>query len=143
MASSWGFLNSLANSIFSSGGVHDYAHAAQVFRTSGFSRSPKYKYLFYVNFVIGTDIETSVDSREIGVLVKSVDLPKFTVNAKTLNSYNRKNIVQTHIQYDPVTVVFHDDAADVITQFWNDYYTYYFRDSDYNAEGYKIGRAHV
>ena len=136
MASSWGFLNSLANSIFSSGGVHDYAHAAQVFRTSGFSRSPKYKYLFYVNFVIGTDIETSVDSREIGVLVKSVDLPKFTVDVKDLNQYNRHTYIQDRIKYEPVTIKWHDDNNNGLRQLWADYYNYYYADGKYALTDY-------
>jgi hypothetical protein len=55
---------------------------------------------------------------ETGMLVKRVELPKFNIGTKTLNAYNRKNTIQTNIQYDPVNLTFHDDAADVITNFW-------------------------
>lgn len=66
-------------------------------------------------------------------MAKRVDLPKFTMATKVLNSYNRKNVVQTNLNYDPINITFHDDAADLITTFWNDYYTFYYRDSDYSS----------
>ncbi len=71
-------------------------------------------------------------------MVKRIDLPKFTLATKTYNAYNRKNIVTGAIQYEPITVAFHDDAADVVTKFWNDYFTYYYRDSDYQTELYQV-----
>jgi len=127
-----------------------YDHATKLFLSDNFRLAPKQSFLYYV--VINLDPSQTqlgggflgsalkfadrFQSLETGMLVKSVDLPKFTLSTKTLNSYNRKNIVQTHIQYDPVEIKFHDDAADVITNFWNDYYTYYYRDSDYSTTAY-------
>ena len=40
---------------------------------------------------------------EIGVLVKSIDLPKFTVDVKDLNQYNRHTYIQDRIKYEPIT----------------------------------------
>jgi len=145
MASSWGFLNSLATSLTGGGGVHDYAHAAQVFRTSGFARSPKYKFLYYVNFIIGTDVPTNIDSREIGILVKSIDLPKFTIDVKDLNQYNRHTYIQDRIKYEPITIKFHDDNNNGLRQLWADYYNYYYADGKYaltdynNDDRYTVG----
>jgi hypothetical protein len=65
------------------------------------------------------------------MIVKNVNLPKFTVETKTHNAYNRVNVVQNKIKYDPVTIVFHDDQADNVRNFWYDYYSFYYRDSDY------------
>ena len=56
---------------------------------------------------------------EVGLMVKRIDLPKYSIATKTLNAYNRKNIVAGNIQYEPITVAFHDDAADVVNKFWN------------------------
>jgi hypothetical protein len=149
MASSFGFLNSLASILTRGGGVHDYAHAAQVFRTSGFSRSPKYKFLYYVNFVISTDVASNVNASEIGVLVKSIDLPKFTVDVKDLNQYNRHTYIQDRIKYEPVTIKFHDDNNNALRQLWADYYNYYYADGKYdlntynNDDRYQTGSNHV
>jgi len=130
--------------------THPYDHATKLFLADNYRLLPKQSFLYYVviNFdtsqtqlggILGS-VMSFVDRYqqfENGLLVKRVDLPSFSVDNKTLNAYNRKNIVQTGIKYNPVNMAFHDDAADVITNFWNDYYTYYFRDSDYGAEQYR------
>jgi hypothetical protein len=138
MASSYGFLTSLLNGLTGNNGLHDYAHAAQVFRTNGFSRSPKYKYLFYVNFVISKDAPSNIGASEIGMLVKSVELPKFTVDVKDLNQYNRHTYIQDRIKYEPVSIKFHDDNNNGLRQLWADYYNYYFADGTYDYNIYNV-----
>jgi len=127
-----------------------YQHAAKLFLSDTFRLSPKNSFLYYVviNFdpslTDGNNILSNIinfaeryQRFETGMLVKKSDLPKFQIQNKTLNAYNRKNILTTSISYEPVTLTFHDDSADVITNFWNDYYTYYFRDSDYDSISYR------
>jgi len=70
-------------------------------------------------------------------LVKSVALPKFTVDTQTLNSYNRKKIIQKRITYESLTITFHDDSADIVRNFWFDYFNYYYRDSDHPEANYQ------
>ena len=129
-----------------------YKHATKLFVADTFRLAPKQSFLYYVVFEIDpsqTDLGSGIlnsalefanryESLENGLLVKDIELPKFSMGTKTLNAYNRKNIVQTNISYEPISVTFHDDAANVITKFWNDYYTYYFRDSDYTVSSYGI-----
>lgn len=132
MASLWGFLNGLLGG----GDVHDYAHAAQIFRTNNFARAPKYKFLFYVNFIFGQGVQRYVSQRELGYLVKSVDLPKFTMDVKDLNQYNRHTYIQDRIKYEPVTLKFHDDNQNGLRELWQDYYNYYYADGLYNLNDY-------
>ena len=113
--------------------LRDYRHAARIFTDDNFRLSPKYGFLFYVEFDFNPLI-TSVSNtaaQEMGMIVKSVNLPKYTVETKTHNAYNRKNIVQNSIKYDPITITFHDDQADNVRNFWYDYYSYFYRDPDY------------
>jgi hypothetical protein len=122
------------------GAMFDRSHASKLFVGGNYALSPKYSFLYHVRFELDDTLSIVRDSqklRETGMLVKSVNLPKFTVENKTLNSYNRPNIVQTKVKYDSVTVTFHDDSADVVLNFWRDYYGYYYRDSDYypNSDG--------
>jgi hypothetical protein len=65
---------------------------------------------------------------EINMMVKSADLPKFTIKQDTLNQYNRKKNIQTTHTYNPVTITFHDDNMSLITNLWQNYYSYYFAD---------------
>jgi len=121
--------------------THPYAHATKLFVEDNYRLAPKSAHLYYVYFDVNPGALSLVSSApqqyiEAGMLAKRVELPKFNTNTKTLNAYNRKNIIQTHITYDPITIQFHDDAADVVLSFWNDYYSYYYRDSDYTPESY-------
>lgn len=116
--------------------LHDYQHARRIFVDDNYRLSPKYGFLFHVAFDINIQFAyvSANQAMEAGMLVKSVNLPKFTVDTKTLNSYNRPNVIQNKIKYDPIQITFHDDNDDTLREFWYDYYHYYYRDSDHLAE---------
>ena len=113
--------------------LRDYQHAARIYTDSQFRLSPKYGFLFYVEFDFNpliTEISNQA-AQELGMIVKSVSLPKFSIDTKVHNAYNRRNLVQNKINYDPVNISFRDDQADNVKQFWYDYYSYFYRDPDY------------
>lgn len=122
--------------------LYNYAHATTLF-TGGPSLprrlDPKATWLFQVRFELNPSIsrvgqlDTSLSLLEAGMLVTSVSLPKLTVENKTYNAYNRVNLVQSKIKYDPVTITFHDDHSNVVLDLWKDYYAYYYRDGDYGS----------
>jgi hypothetical protein len=134
-------INPFLQQVSSDTTVHDYAHADRIFRTDAFRLHPKFAFLYYVRINLSPDytLLKGTHKTEIGSLVKSVTLPKFNVENKTLNAYNRVNIVQTKLKYEPVTIKFHDDGADIIREFWYDYYSFYFRDSDHATSLYQGG----
>jgi hypothetical protein len=91
--------------------------------------------MYYVRLGINPAIKSKLDktwdarfSQFIGVLAKSVDLPKFKIATETVNQYNRKTVVQTKLNYEPISIVFHDDMANATTNLWKNYYQYYFAD---------------
>ena len=116
----------------------DYRHAARIFTDNNFRLSPKYGFLFYVEFDLNPLITniSNISAQEMGMIVKTVNLPKYTIDTKSHNAYNRKNLIQNKITYDPVTISFHDDQADTVRQFWYDYYSYFYRDPDYADSTY-------
>jgi len=118
--------------------MFDRTHAARIFVDNNFGLSPKYGWLFHVAFDTNPEISrvSNDDKLRMGLVVKSASLPKFTFETKTLNAYNRVDIVQTKVKYDTVTIKFHDDNLDVVRNFWYDYYSYYYRDSDWNDSIY-------
>ena len=120
--------------------LRDYQHAARIFVDGNFQLSPKYGFLFYVEFDFNPLI-TNVSNKaaqEMGMIVKNVTLPKYSMDVKVHNAYNRKNLVQNAIKYDPVNITFHDDQADNVRSFWYDYYSFFYRDSDYNDATYNL-----
>jgi hypothetical protein len=120
----------------------DWKHASKLYVANHYELAPKYTFLYHVFF----DLTEGKGSQqvELGMMVKQVGLPKFTIDTKTLNAYNRPHIIQTKINYDPVTIQFHDDSADRVRDFWNDYYKYYYRTSDHGSSDdlSQMGRVH-
>jgi hypothetical protein len=75
-------------------------------------------------------------------LCKTAELPKFQIETKLMNAYNRPYSAMTKMKYDNVRLTFHDDADDNLIAFWYNYYSYYFRDSDYNESVYQYPDQH-
>src|SRR6056300_601895 len=87
---------------FGSDYLKDYTHASKTFRANGYELAPKYKFLFYVRFSLNTagipalkQLFPSSASNELGLVVKSADLPSYQFDIETMNQYNRKRLVQT------------------------------------------------
>lgn len=123
---------------FGADGLKDYSHAARTFRTNGYELSPRYKFLFHVFFTINTGQIRSLQNAfgdgevaTVGLMVKTVQLPTYTISVDTMNQYNRKRLVQSKIDYNPVQIVFNDDQSDLIRNMWYNYYRYYYKDSTY------------
>jgi hypothetical protein len=115
------------------GNMADFQHAARLYTDHTFRLAPKNKFLYYVVFNINPDAldDISFEDRhmlELNYLVKTADLPKYTLKTETLNQYNRKTNVYTGIQYDPVTLTMHDDNNGITNKLWALYYGYYIAD---------------
>lgn len=134
------------------GNLGDYQHASRLFVENTFALAPKNSWIFYVSFDISQEaingsgggaigpgqgggllglIKESIKmtddwkgrhQQELGMLVKSADLPKFTIETETMNQYNRKTIVQKKVTYNPVNISFHDDMSNVTHRLWTYYY---------------------
>lgn len=116
--------------------LKDYQHAARLFVDDDMRLAPKTKFLYHVTFNINTAALSLTNmnlkfrhQNEINMLVKSAELPKFTIQTDTLNQYNRKKNVQVKVDYQPVNIRFHDDNDGVSRQLWEAYFKYYYADS--------------
>jgi len=132
-----GFFDQFLQQLGTGDSIKDYQHGARTFVDSLYRLSPKSGALFHVfidlnSAVAKRDPQNPSSIYEIGLMAKTAQLPKFTIQNRILNSYNRKNIVQERIQYDPISLTFHDDSANVIRNFWQGYYSHYYRDSDHS-----------
>ncbi len=131
-------MGNFVKQVFTGDQVRNWQHATRIFVDNDYALAPKFGFLFYVYFELNPKA-TRFDKKskeELGMLAKTVSLPKYTIETKTLNAYNRPNIVQNGVKYDPVNLTFHDDTSNVMRQFWYDYYQYYYRDSDYQLSSY-------
>lgn len=127
------FVEQATQAFFTSEYLRDYTHASKTFRANSYSYAPKYKFLFHVYFDVNKDYIGATnqwpEDQNFGLAVKTVQLPKYSFELQTLNQYNRKRIVQTKLNYDPISITFHDDNANLIRRLWYTYYTYYYKDA--------------
>ena len=135
-------LQTLTQGLTSQDTLKSYQHASKIFVDGKFILSPKYAFMFYVQFDFDestTDglLTNAKSAIKMGALAKSAQLPKFTIDTQTVNAYNRVNIIQKKLKYDPVALKFHDDSSDIIREFWFDYMSFYYRDSDHQLGQYR------
>lgn len=123
--------------------LRDYQHASKIFVGQDFELVPKSGYLFHVFFDININLsssfmKTSQALTDLGLMVKNTDLPRYNIENKLYNAYNRPNLIQTKIKYDNLTINFHDDSMNTVRNFWYDYFNYYYRDTDKSEQGYYL-----
>ena len=133
-----GFFNQLLSQVAHGDQIKDWQHASRTFVDGLYRLSPKMGSMFHVYVDLNSQVPHG-DTSEIGMMAKTVTLPKFTIQNKVLNAYNRKNIIQERINYDPISLTFHDDSSDVVSKFWQGYYQYYYRDWNHSEALYGMG----
>jgi hypothetical protein len=119
-------------------GLRDYTHASKTFRTNGYELAPRFKFNFHTFFNLNTTgipALNNSDQTSIGLSVKTIDLPSYQISVDTMNQYNRKRLVQSKIEYQPVTITFNDDGGDLIRNLWYNYFSYYYKDPVQQYEG--------
>lgn len=130
------FEDGLQQGLFGSDYLKDYKHASKVFRSDNYALAPQTKFLFHVYFTLNTAIpglsKTYSDANhvsQIGMMVKSSELPSFTVDTDEMHQYNRKRNITKKISYNPLSITFHDDGSDLVRSMWYNYFRYYFADA--------------
>ena len=116
--------------------LRDYQHASRTFTTNAYELKPRYKFLFHVSFTVNSEeipflrgAFPNDDQANLSLAVKTIDLPKYTIETETLNQYNRKRIIQKKLNYDPINVTLHDTSGDLVRKMWYYYMNYYYKDS--------------
>jgi hypothetical protein len=125
----------------------NWQHATRLFIDDTMRLAPRTKFMFYVRFelnkhAIRAPSFTNNHQEEVGLLVKTAELPKFSFDTVTKNQYNRKKIVYKQINYDPINLTLHDDNAGIVNALWAVYYGYYIGDRQnpqaaYNENKYR------
>jgi len=125
----------------------NWQHATRLFIDDTMRLAPRTKFMFYVRFelnkaAIRAPSFTNNHQEEVGLLVKTADLPKFSFDSVVKNQYNRKKIVYKQINYEPVNLTLHDDSAGIVNALWAIYYGYYIGDRQnptaaYNENKYR------
>ena len=115
--------------------LKDWQHAARMFADQQFRLAPKFDFQYHVAFNINKAALKNANivtryGNEINMLVKGVTLPKFEVKAEAVNQYNRKKQIQYHHTMGDVILTCYDDNMGLMNQLWQNYYSYYYADSN-------------
>jgi hypothetical protein len=114
--------------------LRDWQHAARMFTDNNQSYGPKQNFLFHVAIsinpnAVSTPVLVNNYKNVLGMLVKNITLPKFTMQVDKVNQYNRKRNIQQKVTYEDATIKFHDDNMGLINLMWQNYFNYYYSDS--------------
>ena len=65
--------------------MKDYQHADRLYVRNNYQRAPKFGFLYFVQFNINPGVIRNTEwlergGRDVGLLVKNADLPKFTLS---------------------------------------------------------------
>lgn len=134
--------------------LRDFQHAARLYVDDTYARAPKHGFLYFVQFEINDAAVlgkkwAETGKKTAGFLVKKVDLPKFNISTEKINQYNRKTVVQSKLNYNDITIEFHDDNSDITNNLWINYYQHYyvdsrvpnsFNDTKFGEQDYAYGR---
>ena len=84
-------INDILHGIGTGPSIRDFQHANKIFVANGYELMPKYSFLFHVAFDINSNLSRlpNQEKIEMGMLVKSVQLPKYTIETKVHNAYKR------------------------------------------------------
>jgi len=124
------------------GNMGNFQHATRLFLDDKYRLAPRTKFMYYVRFEIDPTAHNASlftnrqHGTEVGYLVKTTDLPKFNFDSVVKNQYNRKKLLYTNINYEPINMTFHDDSAGVINALWAIYYGTYAKDRHLPAQAY-------
>lgn len=134
--------------------LKDFQHAARLYVDDTYAKAPKLGFLYFVEFEINSNavLDESWDrtnKKIVGLLVKKIDLPKFSITSEKLNQYNRKTVVQSKLNYNDISIDFHDDNSSITHNLWVNYFQHYyidsrtpdsFADTKFGAINYRYGR---
>lgn len=118
--------------------LRDSRHAANLYGFTGArlnTGTPRFKFQFFIEINFNSAASAHVNRflgsnarKSVYALVKNATLPNLSVNTSILNQYNRKRVVQTKIEPQPITLTFHDTVDGQTLRLWEMYYDYYYRD---------------
>ena len=97
------------------------------------SEVPRLKFQFAVEFVPSI-VKTSSKKnwfnlfKELSLTVQSVDLPSHQFDIQVLNQYNRKRIVQTKVNWNPINITFLDTRDNKFQKVLTEYFKWSYRE---------------
>ena len=116
------------------------------------AQEPRVKYQYTIDFILNTgDWENvsetlkaagirnpKIEQKNFRMRAQTVELPGHSYSVQTLNQYNRKRVITTDVQYNPITMSFHDTKDSIVENLIRAYNLYYFGNLEKPAKTYNM-----
>ena len=79
------------------------------------------KYLFQVRFFISSDTELQSLGRDLTTCVRTVELPKYSIESEIVNAWNLRQVVNTKVNFEPISISFNDTLDNAVQRFVSSY----------------------
>lgn len=103
---------------------------------------PKQKFMYYVNFVpSNSELIDIRENQRLNFSVKRIDRLQMQYDVQELNQYNKHRLIQTRIQYQPLSFTLHDlvdETALRMIECYNRFYYGDFLNKNNNSWNYDI-----
>lgn len=105
------------------------------------SSHPYYKWTWTATFDFGgnsggDDTGPGGTAKDIAdITLKTFELPRWTTDVQIVNQYNHKTIVQTKLNYEPITISFYDQQNDAVDKLIWDFVKGQFDPNDASKKG--------
>lgn len=84
----------------------------------GGARAPRLKYLFKVEFYSS---QHSTVAKDIFDCVRTIELPKYSIDTEVVNAWNVRQLVPTKISFEPISISFNDTVDNRFQKFLKKY----------------------
>ena len=75
---------------------------------------------------VGNALGLSTANNGVGFYIRTTELPRATIETQTLNQYNIRRNVNTHVSYEPLTMTFYDTIDNVFLEYVKSYLNFKF-----------------
>ena len=83
----------------------------------GADKAPRLKYHFQIAFYSSKIPE----ARKIFDCVKSIELPKYSIDTEVVNAWNVRQLIPTKVSFEPISIAFHDTHDNRFQDFLTSY----------------------
>lgn len=105
---------------------------------------PYYKWTWTATFEFDSGASSATDddtsqgqtAKDVNdITLKTFELPRWTTDVQVVNQYNHKTIVQTKLNYEPITISFYDQQNDAVDKLIWDFVKGQFDPNDASKKG--------
>ena len=117
-----------------------FLYGTKVLQGSPMAQEPRVKFQYTIDYTLNSGDWNNISSsllrqgvrnhklkqQDYTLRAQTAELPGHTNDVQIMNQYNRKRVITTAVNYNPITLVFHDTVDSKVENLIRAYNLYYF-----------------